>query len=94
MQQIVSHQQPDNTNGNHKEVVLHDGYSTPSQTVRSKISAKRMDKAFLKSENRIKSQVVDRHESLRRSVPESRGTMHRIGQAPYNYNTGMNMHQQ
>ena len=54
---------------------LNDGYSTP-QTVRSRISIKRVIKAFDKSERRLQKQF-DKHRGAPRRIPDSRGTIPR-----------------
>ena len=67
-----------------------DGYSTPSHNERSKISCRRLVKAFEKSESRLKRQM-EKEQGMSRQLPESRGTAPRFGmeRQPYNYGMGM-----
>ena len=75
---------------NHHQVKpanLNDGYSTP-QTVRSRISIKRVIKAFDKSERRLQKQF-EKSRGVPRRVPDSRGTIPRFGMEHHPYHEPM-----
>lgn len=65
----------------------YEGYSTPA-SVHSRISSKRVCKAFEKSELRLKNQLA-----RNQGIPQSRGTMPRFGAERYGpYGVEMGMH--
>ena len=59
-----------------KEGVNFDGYSTPDQTIRSKISHKRAVKNLHKSENQISKQLGRGHQQTAQHLPESLSLIH------------------